>query len=202
MTYWRMDPQSGDFDGEDINQTFVRLTIPSDVVNQVIQGEAVEDWAAHSVRAIADSEPTTDFLFGSELLPIVSGRFKSILNQHGLSDIDYYPLDVNGAGFSPVRYWVANCRTVIDCIDRSRSHCEVWTKETLYLWEKRPWLLGQFRDVRRAVLDPIKVGEARLFRLWGCAIVAVNDSLKMILENEGLSGINFWPLDRDLLGID
>lgn len=41
------------------------------------------------------------------------------------------------------------------------------TKDNLLFWEKRPWMLGTFRDVKRVVLDPDKIGDAQLFRLWG-----------------------------------
>ena len=199
-TYWRIVAQSGDFDGEDPNQVLVRHDIPDWAVNKLTAGEVIEDWITLGVCASSDEQPTTDYLFAVDLIPIVSERFKSILLRHGVRNIDFYPLDVGGVGFDSIRYWVANFRHVIDGIDRNKSLFEVWTKETLLFWEKRPWLLGQFRYVRRAILDPQQVGEASLFRLWGCSIVVVADGLKTVLENEGLTGIGFWPLERDALG--
>jgi hypothetical protein len=81
---------------------------------------------------------------------------------------------------------------VIDCLDRHKSKYEIWTQDNLLFWQKRPWMLGRFRDVQRAVLDETKIGRTPVFRLWGWeAMVVVRDDLKRAIADAGVTGCRF-----------
>ena len=56
-------------------------------------------------------------------------------------------------------------------------------------------MLGTFHDVKRVVLDPDKIGDAQLFRLWGWEdVVIIRDDLKYAIEETGISGCGYTEL--------
>lgn len=162
-------------------------------------GKCIEDWDPDTTAYYDDEEVEySDYPFVSGLLPVYSARLRSLMEGLGIEGIQYLPLKIKRRdGTQEVEgYSIANYLNVIDCLDRERSVYEVWTKDNLLFWEKRPDMLGTFCDVRRAVIDSKKTGDVPLFRLWGWEMmVIVREDVKQAIEKAGITGCEFREIE-------
>lgn len=162
------------------------------------QGRHIDGWDPCTTAFYEDaSAKQTDFPATSFMLPVYSPRLKALVEQHGVTNIQYLPLLVKCRATGNVLqgYHLANYLDIIDCLDRERSDFQVWTQENLLFWEKRPWMLGKFRDVRRAVLAVDQIPDRKVFRLWGWEeMVIVREDLKSAIEAAGITGCWFTEL--------
>ncbi len=79
---------------------------------------------------------------------------------------------------------------------RAACYYQVWTKDNLLFCERRPHMLGTFRDVQRAVLDCSRIGEISVFRLWGWEVmVVIRGDVKSAIERAGITGCRFSLLE-------
>ena len=161
-------------------------------------GHTIEKWDLNTLAYYDDRyAEQTDFPSTRFMLPVYSSRLKSLVQGKGVVGIQYLPLKIRHSLTSVeiYGYHLVNYLKIVDCLDRVHSVYGTWTKDNLLFWEKRPWMLGTFRDVKRVVLDPDKIGDAQLFRLWGWEdVVIIRDDLKYAIEETGISGCWFTEL--------
>nr|WP_233261349.1 DUF1629 domain-containing protein [Vitiosangium sp. GDMCC 1.1324] len=127
-----------------------------------------------------------DFTLTGLTVPLVHGRVVSLFERLGLDqEVQFIPTRVEG--FTEP-YFILNALQIIRCIDDAR--CE----EVLY-WlpeDNRPDKEGQYRDITGLKIDPEKVGDANVFRLWGWTVVLiVSERVKLAMESEGITGTRF-----------
>ncbi|PTL85139.1 hypothetical protein DAT35_07740 [Vitiosangium sp. GDMCC 1.1324] len=127
-----------------------------------------------------------DFTLTGLTVPLVHGRVVSLFERLGLDqEVQFIPTRVEG--FTEP-YFILNALQIIRCIDDAR--CE----EVLY-WlpeDNRPDKEGQYRDITGLKIDPAKVGDANVFRLWGWSVsLVVSEHVKLAMEREGITGTRF-----------
>ena len=167
---------------------------------ELTRGKPVTAWRDDETGTCASIDEATDYPFASHLLPICSPRLRATLHGLGVDQIQHLPINIiDNRGFTIEGYSIANVLQVVDCIDRSRSQYELWTRRNLVLWEQRPWMIGTFRSLRRAVFDISQIGQHRLFVLWGSDWIIVRDDVKRAMERAGISGIGFRDPEIDPL---
>lgn len=155
------------------------------------RGRRIENWDPNTVALFDEDVEPTDFPFVGFLIPIYSPRLRALIEHLGIDQIQYLPLRLIGkqSRREITGYCIANYLSVIDCLDRKRSIYRVLTKDNLMFWEKRPWMLGTFDNVLKVVLDTTKIGDTRLFRLWGYeGMVIVREDIKEVIEKAGITG--------------
>lgn len=122
---------------------------------------------------------------GVGLTPIVSERVARVFRDMAPEDVQLFPVDVEGQS---TPYFLLNVARTVRCIDDAA--CEEvrrWTPE-----DGRPDRVGEYRVVAGLRIDPLKVGDARVFRPWGwSAPILVEASVKDALERTGIVGGRF-----------
>jgi hypothetical protein len=161
-------------------------------------GNKIDNWDNNTTAYYEDDSEYTDYPFPSGLVPVYSLRLKNLMEAMNIPGIQYLPLRVmrQDRAKELFGYHIANYLNVIDCLDREKSVYEVLTKDNLFMWEKRPHMLGSFGDVRKAVLNFEKIGDVPIFRLWGWKMmVIVREDLKIAIEKAGITGCEFSKLE-------
>jgi hypothetical protein len=164
----------------------------------LMAGKHISNWDTNTIAIYDEELEYTDYPFTSDSLPVYSSRLKSLMEELGIEGIQYLPLKIGRRdGVINVNgYHIANYLRVIDCLDRERSVYQVWTKENLLFWEKRPYMLGTFRDVKKAVINSEKIGNVPIFRLWGWELmVIVREDVKQAVEEAGIIGCVFREIE-------
>jgi hypothetical protein len=161
-------------------------------------GTYINDWDLN-ITAFYDKElDNTDYPFATDLLSVYSPRRRSLMEDLRINEIQYLPLRIKRQdGEKEVYgYSIANYLRVIDCLNREKSVYQVWTKDNLLYWEKRTNMIGTFRDVTNAVLDFDKIGDAKIFRLWGWeTMVVLREDVKQAIEEAGITGCEFYKIE-------
>ena len=117
--------------------------------------------------------------------PVVTEKVARTLAELAPGDVQLYPVEVDSR---PEPYFLVNVARLVKCIDDATSE-EVlyWTPE-----DNRPDLLGQYRSVGGMRIDPLKVGDAQVFRPWGWPpALLVAEDVKEALERTGATGLRF-----------
>jgi hypothetical protein len=127
-----------------------------------------------------------DFSLTGLTVPLVSSSVVTLFKSLGLQDeVQFVPARVEG--FSEP-YFLLNVLNIIRCIDDAR--CE----EVLY-WlpeDNRPDKTGQYRNVRGLKVDPVRVGNASIFRPWGWTVsLIISARVKEAMEAEDFVGPRF-----------
>ncbi|WP_408888747.1 imm11 family protein [Myxococcus faecalis] len=161
-------------------------------------GEALEDvWLFSDGRPIAPqgrlrvpiSRPgiPLDIEFaGTGLAPVVSGRVASLFREMAPDDVQLFPVEVEGES-GP--YFILNVAQTVRCIDDAACREVQRYAADDALHSDRA---GEYRSVIGLRIDPAKVGNARVFRLWGWpAALIVDEEIKDALEANGISGGRF-----------
>lgn len=163
----------------------------------VKEGKYIQHWDSKTVATFHEDTEPTDFPFAGFAIPIYSSRLRELIERLGITDIQYLPLIMRGekSNREITGYSIANYLSIIDCLHRQRSIYRIYTKSNLMFWEQRPEMLGTFTDVQKVVLDKSKIGESRLFRLWGYDIVIVREDIKLALEQKEITGCKFTELE-------
>jgi hypothetical protein len=198
MRYFRWVPYSGA--DEDESESVWSLSIQLKNIQEwdLMLGKYIEGWDTNTTAVYDEDIEYTDFPIATGLLPVYSTRLKLLMENLGLEDIQYLPLRIRrrDGGKEVDGYYIANYLNVIDCLDRERSVYQVWTKDNLLFWEKRPFMLGTFRDVTKAVIDSKKPGDTPIFRLWGWEMmVVVREDVKLAIERAGITGCVFREIE-------
>jgi hypothetical protein len=196
MKYYEWWPDDGEDDPDLIPQWSLELEL--EVVGyhewDFTEGNAISNWSAATTAYYEGKVKLTDYPFTIPQIPVCSDRLKQLMVQLGVNGIQYLPLQVRHreSNNEVEGYSIANYLHIVDCLDRQRSRYQVWTKENLLYWEKRPYMLGTFRDVTKMVLDSAKIGSRPLFRLWGWTLtVIVREDIKRAIEEAGITGCLF-----------
>ncbi|QSQ25834.1 hypothetical protein JY651_13270 [Pyxidicoccus parkwayensis] len=119
---------------------------------------------------------------GAGQTPIVKEHVASVFRELAPDDVQILPVEVEG---EDTPYYLLNVARELRCIDDAA--CE---EVQLYGPEDgRPDRLGEYRAVSGLRIDKSKVGDARVFRLWGWhPPIIVDGDIKEALERVGLVG--------------
>ncbi|WP_426735788.1 imm11 family protein [Myxococcus faecalis] len=131
-------------------------------------------------------EPLDIAFAGTGLTPIVAERVATLFRELASDDVQLFPVDVEGQS-QP--YFILNVAREIRGIDDAacREVQRITADEPLHAE-----LVGQYRSVIGLRIDRAKVGEARVFRLWGWPTpIIVDEELKEALEANGVFGAKF-----------
>ncbi|RYZ17278.1 MAG: hypothetical protein EOO70_02405, partial [Myxococcaceae bacterium] len=102
--------------------------------------------------------------------------------------VQLFPAEVEGQA-EP--YWLMNVVRTVRCIDdKASAEVQFYTPE-----DGRPDRVGEYRSVIGLRIDTSKVGDARVFRLWGWhPPIIVDEEIKSALERVGIVGGEFDPV--------
>jgi hypothetical protein len=126
-----------------------------------------------------------DFSIAAFGTPVIHVRVASLLAQMAPSDVQIFPVEIQG---QPDQFCILVATKLIRCIDDAACReVERWTPE-----DGRPEKVGQYRDISGLRIDPLKVGEAKVFRTWGWSIaLIVSEEIKAALDRIGATGTKF-----------
>jgi hypothetical protein len=179
---------------------------PDEVWNLELDPNDNRWWKLEDAQPIGDTEewlgfvdcgePRSDFPFCDHLLHVHSQRMQDILSAFDNVRIQYLTLKIHvkETNESIQDYAIANYLDAVDCLDRTHSKYEIWTKENLMFWEDRPWMLGQYRDIWLIYIDPSVIGDRACFWLKGSSFLIINEEVKTAFESEAITGCRYVPL--------
>ncbi|MFY1825319.1 imm11 family protein [Myxococcus fulvus] len=150
------------------------------------QGKPVELRERLRVPVEQPGEPLDIGFAGTGLTPVVAERVAAIFRELASGDVQLFPVDVEGHS-QP--YFILNVAREIRGIDDAacREVQRIPADEPLHVEHA-----GQYRSVIGLRIDKTKVGEARVFRLWGWPTpIIVDEELKEALEANGVFGAKF-----------
>ncbi len=140
----------------------------------------------------ADRGTLLDYMGSSPSCPVVSARFKEILDSVGVDNIDYYPAQIidEAKGKTHEGHYAANIIGMLACMDKEKS---------VYTAMPRPPAMGDkdlvatFKEMH---LDYSKVQGAKIFRLFEkTSVILVHESIKQAVEEAGLCGLRLPPAE-------
>ncbi len=187
-----------------MERRFFRLGIDVEVVGRWLLGEPthptgqeLEDvWAFSYGRPVEVRErllvpmdqpgrPLDFDTAGVGQSPIVNARVANVLREMASHDVQLFPVEIQGQA---ERYHLVNVARTVRCID-DRASAEV---QLYRAGDGRPERVGEYRSVIGLRIDKSKVGDARVFRLWGWSPpIIVDEEIKTALERVGLVGGRF-----------
>lgn len=117
--------------------------------------------------------------------PIVHKRVASVFSELAPDDVQLFPVEVEG---QPEPYFILNVTRLVKCIDdKSCEYVDYFQPE-----DGQPDKVGTYHNVRGLRIDTSKVGNLKVFRLWGWPMpVIVSEDLKTALERTGATGMKF-----------
>ena len=123
-----------------------------------------------------------DFTFAGRAVPVVSARFRETFARLAIPDVQFIPARVEGHG-GP--HFILNALRVVRSIDDARTEeVQYWTAE-----DNEPDRVGEYQAVHGLRIDPLKVGDAQIFRTWGWLVaLIVSEDIKDAIVHEGLTG--------------
>jgi hypothetical protein len=126
-----------------------------------------------------------DFSWAAFSIPVVSGRFVRLFEHLRVDGVQFIQAQVDD---QPEPWYILNALRSIRCIDDARC-------EQVQYWkpgDNRPDKRGEYRAVCGLRIDPMKAGDARIFRPWGWRVaLIVAEDIKQALEDANLSGARF-----------
>lgn len=129
----------------------------------------------------------TEFTLAAFDMPVISERLYLILNDICKNDIQFFPAKV---GTCDSGYGILNVISVVNCIDESKSEFIKWTSE-----DGRPEKVGQYRMFAQLAINPHRVGQQKIFRLYGWEIaMIVAKEVKEAIETSKTCGVVFYPV--------
>lgn len=117
--------------------------------------------------------------------PIISARVADVFRGAARGDVQLFPVEVEGQSEA---YYLLNVARTVRCIDDAAcTEVQRYTPE-----DEEPERIGEYRSVSGLRIDTSKVGDARVFRLWGWhpPIIVAGD-IKDALERTGIVGARF-----------
>jgi hypothetical protein len=117
--------------------------------------------------------------------PVVHAKVASLFADMAPKDVQLVPVDVEG---QPDGFFILNVTRVLKCIDdKASAEVQYWKPE-----DGRPEKTGNYRAVHGMRIDPLKVGDAKVFRPRGWLVVLlVSEEIKEALERIGATGAKF-----------
>lgn len=186
------------------NRRFFRLDFDVDVPGRWylreptnLEGQEVSDiWAfiegkpvdAPGPLRIPFSRPGNPLDFDKTTVagtPIVSARVAAIFREMAPHNVQFFPVKIEGL-VEP--YHLLNVARTVRCIDDAAcEEVQLYTPEDGY-----PERVGEYHSVSGLRIDKSKVGDARVFRLWGWhPPIIVDGDIKEALERAGIVGGRF-----------
>lgn len=113
-------------------------------------------------------------------VPLFSNKMKSALDELGVDNIEYYPVDIIDAETKEVlaEYWLAIVVKIIACIDIDNSEFKQTVSGT--------WVINKFS------IDHNKVADSNLFRFHNIpGLIIINETLKDALSQIEFEGVHF-----------
>ncbi|RKG74403.1 imm11 family protein [Corallococcus terminator] len=122
---------------------------------------------------------------GAGRTPVLSAGAASVFRELAPNDIQLFEVEVEGQS-EP--YFIFNAARRIRCIDDAAcEEVQLYTAEGVQAHRA-----GECRAVYGLRIDKPKVGDARVFRLWGWSPpIIVDDEIKDALERSGIVGGQF-----------
>ena len=153
-----------------------------DDIWQFTDGGPVEVQDRMRVPIFRPGKPIDIEFAGAGQTPIVSERVASVFRELAPRDVQLFPVEVEG---ETAPYYVLNVAREIRCIDDAACiETQLYTPE-----DGRPEQVGEYRAVSGLRIDKSKVGDARVFRLWGWhPPIIVDEEIKEALERTGIVG--------------
>ncbi len=161
-----------------------------------LQGREVGDvWAFTDGTPIADPGRLKvpldvpgrllDFSQAAFSTPVVHPRVAAVFSELAPEDVQLLPVEIEG---QPEPFFILVATKLIRCIDERASRlARKWTPE-----DGRPEKLGEYRDVRGMRVDPLHIGDAKVFRPSGWVVaLIVREELKDALDQMGATGTRF-----------
>ncbi|WNG22929.1 hypothetical protein F0U62_01975 [Cystobacter fuscus] len=117
--------------------------------------------------------------------PIVSARVSSVFQEMASRDVQLFPVEVQGQAET---FFLLNVARTVRCIDDvACEEVQLYTPA-----DGRLDRVGEYHSVSGLRIDKAKVGEARVFRLWGWhPPIIVDGEVKEALERTGIVGGRF-----------
>ncbi|ATB36889.1 hypothetical protein CYFUS_002304 [Cystobacter fuscus] len=187
-----------------MERRFFRLSIDAEVPGRWyfseptnLTGEEIDDiWQFSDGRPVEVRErmriplyrlgrPLDFTTAGVGLAPILSERVASVLREMATSDVQLFPVEVEGQS-EP--YHLLNVARTVRCIDdKACKEVQLYTAK-----DGRPDQIGEYRAISGLRIDKSKVGDARIFRLWGWhPPIIVDGEIKVALDKTGILGARF-----------
>ena len=128
----------------------------------------------------------TDFPIGGTVLPLVSEKFRQLLeNGEDCNHLEFLPIEYGNNEQVPPKYWLMNILNNISCFDWEHS---VYTRYPDSMKE----LAGRPETVDKLVIDESKVNGRNIFRIKELPTnIFISKALKNKLQKEKISGIHF-----------
>ena len=128
-----------------------------------------------------------DFTFADFGVPVVNLRTRHILEEFALSEFQTFPATIEGC---PGDYFAVNFLDVRKCVDESQSEFLKWTEA-----DNRPDKLGKFRQITKLRIDPVRAGDADIFRLEDFKVILiVSERLQRAFTQADITGVSFRPV--------
>ena len=116
--------------GDDDESNVLVSNIPEGLVRQyqLLKGiSRAKDWPDDVTAKFSDMRPEgmrlTDFIRSSFTWLFVSDRFKKVLEDVGVTNVEYLPIKMKNHKKKLVdaKYWIANFTVLVEAVDRSKS---------------------------------------------------------------------------------
>jgi hypothetical protein len=142
------------------------------------------DVASPLTMSVRRPGPPLDFTLGDFDVPVATGRVAQLLARVASTDIQRFPIQINGHEGD---YEIINVISRVECIDLNRSDITYWTEE-----DGLPDMVGRPQMIADLIIDPELAKGHHLFRPqgWEVALVA-SDIVKAIFEEERITGVTF-----------
>ncbi|MCY1041124.1 hypothetical protein OV208_07315 [Corallococcus sp. bb12-1] len=156
-----------------------------DDIWEFIQGKPVEVRERLRIPLSRPGNPLDFDFAGAGQTPIVNARVAAVFRELAPQNIQLFPVEVEGQS-DP--YFLLNVARELNCIDDAACReARRWVPE-----DNRPDRLGEYHVVSGLRIDRSKVGDARVFRLWGYhPPIIVTGEIKDALESTGVTGARF-----------
>jgi hypothetical protein len=138
------------------------------------------------VEVMPDSGVPFDFTLAAFDVPVVSSRMAATISELVGEDVQMIAVSIPGHNSG---YSILNALRLIPCLDESKSKFTKWKAS-----DGRPDKVGQYRMVVQLFIDPMRAGNAHVFRIAGWDVpLIVSESVKHAVEEEGCLGVVFQP---------
>jgi hypothetical protein len=142
-----------------------------------------------SVEIAKDGDPLDYTMAGYAFVPVVSGKAADILEKVG--GVEFYEIDLPSS-VELSGYKIMRVLNSVDCLDENESTFRVRQKDD----PVRPDLAGNYYGITHLVLNRARIRGADIFRLnRSVTLLIVSDKVKRLLEDGGVKGASFLPID-------
>lgn len=132
-----------------------------------------------------------DFLqYGN--IPLISNKFRQVLNDIGVDNLFYKPVMVVDELLGERNQYYLALPPAIDCLDIDKSECD----EYLDGVNKIPDL--PMVNLRKIVVKSDNIGNYKIFKVIGVihSGIYINDEVKMVIQKNNLTNIFFYEVEE------